>query len=139
MLDSTESPRKWSKRLLFSAIIGALIAVSFISGVVITAVVAIALMLPVGLAGLASASVNATVNSLYAGDSETRLTALNHLQKSCEDASPNSIDPQMAAWILPAIEQCQTDPDPAVVDAATELALYITINTTPKTKEIAEP
>lgn len=139
MLGSSESPEKWAKRLLLFSITGGLMAVSFVIGAAIAAVFAFALVLPIGLAGLASATANATVNSLYAGDSETRLAVLNQFRKSVETAAPSSIDPQMAAWILPAIEQCQTDSDPAVVAAATKLALYIAENTSPASQEIAEP
>ena len=129
---------KWLKRLFLASITGGLMAVSFVIGVAITAVFAIALVLPIGLAGLASTALNTTVNSLYTGDSETRLAVLHKLQGSFENSAPASIDPQMAAWILPAIEQCQADPDPAVVNAATELAAYITTNTNSEANEAAE-
>ena len=87
-----------------------------------------------GLAGLVSAGVNATANALYTGDSETRLTVLTQLKQSFDAQAPQPIDPQLAAWILPAIEQCRTDSDPEVVALAGELADHITDKTSPPTQ-----
>jgi len=132
----TETPQKWRKRLLRFAIVSTLMGLSFAAGVAVTAAVAVATLLPLaatgltmGLAGMAAASVNATTQTLYTGDSASRLTVLTYLKQSFETQAPQPIDPQLSAWILPAIEQCKTDADPVVVDFATELADYITDNT----------
>jgi hypothetical protein len=59
---------------------------------------------------------------------------LTQLKQSFDAQTPQLIDPQLSAWILPAIEQCKTDSDPAVVDAATELAVHIAENTSPNSQ-----
>jgi hypothetical protein len=138
MSTDTEAPKKWRKRLLRFTIIGSLMGVSFGAGVAVTATVAVLMLVPfaatgltIGLAGMAAASVNATANTLYTGDSASRLTILTYLKQSFAAQATQPIDPQLSAWILPAVEQCKTDSDPVVVDLATELADYITDNTAP--------
>ena len=81
------------------------------------------------LVGVVSAHVNATTNDLYNGDSETRITVLKQIEQSFGLQAPQPIEPQSAAWILPAIEQCRTDSDPEVVALAGKLADYINDNT----------
>lgn len=138
MFTVTEKPRKWRRRLLRFAIVSTWMGLSFAAGAAVTATVAVLTLVPLavtgltmGLAGMAAASVNATAQTLYTGDSASRLTVLNYLKQSFETQAPQPIDPQLSAWILPAIEQCKTDADPVVVDFAAALANHITDNTAP--------
>ena len=71
---------------------------------------------------------NSAINALYVGDSETRLTVLTQLKQMLDKQPLQSMDPQLAAWILPAIEQCLNDVDPNVVALADELIVNICIN-----------
>jgi hypothetical protein len=138
MSTAVVTPNKWRKRRWRLIIFG--ILMSFAVGVATTAYISVRLIsfaatgMAMALVGLASASMDATVNALYTGDSATRLTVLTELKKSLESQTPQPIDPQLSAWILPAIELCRTDADPVVVDVATELADYIYSNTTPVSK-----
>jgi hypothetical protein len=135
MSTAVVAPNKWRKRRWRLIIFGTLM--SFAVGVATTAYISIRLIsfaatgMATVLVGLASASMNATVNALHTGDSATRLTVLTELKKSLKSQIPQPIDLQLSALILPAIEQCRTDADPVVVDVATELADYISSNTTP--------
>jgi hypothetical protein len=138
MPTAIERPRTWRKRLLRLTITGGLMGVSFAVGVVITLVIAIRMLFPiaatgmtVGMVGLASASANATTSALYAGDSEMRLSVLKQLKQTFDSQPAQTFDAQSAAWILPAIEQCETDGDPEVVALAEELASYVRDNTSP--------
>ena len=100
-------------------------------GVTLTVVVAARILFPIAamaLVGLASAGVNATISDLYSGDSEMRLTVLTQLKQSFDTQPSQKLDPQIADWILPAIEQCLTDVDPNVVALADELIVYVNIN-----------
>lgn len=133
-----ESPKKWRKRLLRFTVTSSLMGVSFGVGVAITLFIAVRLLAPIavtgmtfGLVGMASASANATTNALYSGDSEMRLAVLMQLKQSSVTQPPQSFDATVANWILPALKQCQTDPDPEVVALADELVEFITANTLP--------
>lgn len=118
-----------------------LMGLSFAVGVTVTAVITVAFLLPIattsftiGMAGLVSASANATINGLYSGDSEMRLAVLNQMKESFVTQQQQSIDPQMVTWILPAIESCKTDRNPKVVELASEVAHYLQNNTLPQPK-----
>lgn len=118
-----------------------LMGLSFAAGVTVTAVIAVALLLPIattsftiGMVGLASASTNATINGLYSGDSEMRLTVLKQIKESFVTQPPQKFDSQMVAWILPAIESCKTDKNPKVVELAIEIANYLKNDTLPQPK-----
>ena len=108
-----------------------LVVAFFIAGAAVVAVIAIRLGTTAisVLAGVVSADLNATTNALYNGDSKTRLTVLTQINQSFGAQTPQAIDPQSAAWILPAIEECRTDEDPEVVALAEKLSDYITDNT----------
>ena len=130
----TEASKKSRGRLSRFMITITLVGASFVVGSAVTAVIAVRLLVPVvftGLAGMVSVGVNATANALYTGDSETRLTVLTQLKQSFDAQAPQPIDSQLAAWILPAIEQCRTDSDPDVVALAGKLADHIKDNTSP--------
>jgi len=128
----TEATKK-SRRLLQRFIItSTLVVASFVACAAVTAIIAVRLLVPIAVTGfvvVASAGVNAIPNALYTGDSETRLTVLTQLKQSFDVQAPQPIDPQLAAWILPAIEQCRTDSDPEVVALAGKLADHINDNT----------
>jgi hypothetical protein len=81
--------------------------------------------------GIASASAQATTNSLYSGDSATRLTVLTQLQQTFDAQPTITFDHQTSAWILPAIQQCETDMDPEVVSLAKKLTIYVKDKTQP--------
>jgi hypothetical protein len=107
--------------------------ISFVVGVVITAFLAVRLLLPMaamGLLGMASAGAQATTNALYSGDSATRLTVLTQLKQTFDANPAITFDEQSSAWILPAVERCKTDSDPEVVALAEELASDIKDKTT---------
>ena len=128
-----EASKKSSRRLPRFMITITLVGASFVVGAAVTAVIAVRLLVAfAGLAGMVSAGVNATANALYTGDSETRLTVLTQLKQSFDAQAPEPIDPQLATWILPAIEQCRTDTDPEVVALAGQLADHINDNTSPQ-------
>jgi len=108
-----------------------LLGASFIVGAAVMAIIAVRMgttALTV-LVGVVSADLKATTNALYNGDSKTRLTLLTQINQSFGSQTPQPIDSQSAAWILPAIEQCRTDSDPEVVALAGKLADYINDNT----------
>ena len=111
-----------------------MVGASFVVGAAVTAIIAVRLLVPIvvsGFVGVASVGVKAIPNALYTGDSETRLTVLTQLKQSFDVQAPQPIDPQLAAWILPAIEQCRTDSDPEVVALAEKLADHIHTYTSP--------
>jgi hypothetical protein len=59
------------------------------------------------------------------------LTVLSQLQQTFDTQPTMTFDHQTSAWILPAIEQCKKDVDPAVVSLAEELAIYVKDKTQP--------
>ena len=128
----TEASKK-SRRLLQRFIItSTLVVASFVVCVAVTAIIGVRLLVPIvvsGFLGVASAGVNAIPNALYTGDSATRLTVLTELKQSFDVQAPQPIDPQLAAWILPAIEQCRIDSDLEVVELAGKLVDHINDNT----------
>ena len=131
MKTGTEFSKKWRRRLTRFAVVTLLMGASLAVGVTLTVVVAARILFPIAamaLVGLASAGVNATISDLYSGDSEMRLTVLTQLKQSFDTQNSQKLDPQIADWILPAIEQCLTDVDPNVVALADELIVYIKIN-----------
>ena len=137
----TEASKKSRKRLSRFIITSTLVGASFVVGAAVTAIIAARSLLPfsgigmtMGLVGTASAVVNVTANDLYTEDSEKRLTVLTQLKQLFDSQAQQPIDPQLAAWILPAIEQCRTDSDPEVVALAGELADHITDKTSPPTQ-----
>ena len=104
------------RRLTRLSFFGLLLAGSFMLGATVTAVIAARVFLPImtagmamGLVGLASLSATATIDALRTGDSETRKTVLVGLKESIALQGQPSTDPQLANWILPALEQCMTD------------------------------
>jgi hypothetical protein len=128
---------KWRKRLWRLTITSTLMGISFAIGVAITAFIAFRLLLPIaatgmtmGMIGMASAGAQTTTNALYSGDSATRLTVLTQLQQTFDAQPTMTFDQQTSAWILPAIEQCNTDVDPEVVSLAQKLATYVHDKTT---------
>lgn len=144
MSTAKEAPSRWRKRLLRFMFTSTLMGIAFTAGVAITAFIAVRMLFPIaatgmtmGLMGLASASASATINALYSGDSETRLTVLTGLKQSFDSQPTQSFDAQTAAWILPAIEHCQTDGDPDVVALAEELAGYVKDRTLPPPNQVA--
>lgn len=133
-----ELTKKWRKRLTRLSIAAGLMGVSFTVGVAMTLFIAVRLLAPVaatgmmlGVVGMASAQAHATTNALYAGDSEMRLTVLRQLKGSLESQPSQTLDAAAANWILPALEQCQSDADPEVVALADELIDYVKENTVP--------
>lgn len=138
MSSTIESPKRWRKRLLRFSMVSALMGVSFSIGVAITLFIAVHLLAPLALTGmtfgmvsLASANAHATTSALYSGDSEMRSTVLTQLKQSFESQPTQTFDTATADWILPAIKQCQSDPDPEVVALADELYEFISANTLP--------
>lgn len=105
--------------------------ISFAVGVTVTGIVAARLLLPIAETGvtlgsvMANAYFAATIDTLYSGDSAARKTVLAQLKHSLDTESGQSLDKEAVAWMLPAIEQCQTDPDAEVVALANELAELI--------------
>lgn len=81
------------------------------------------------LAVVVSVDMDAITNALHYGDSKTRRFALTQINQSFGSQTSQPIDQMSAAWILPAIEQCHTDPDPEVVALADKLAAFIRDNT----------
>lgn len=131
MKSGTEFSTKWRQRLTRLAVLTLLMGASLAVGVTLTVVVAAKILFPIAamaLVGLASAGANATISALNSGDSEMRLTVLTQLKQSFDTQPSQKLDPQIADWILPAIEQCLTDVDPNVVALADELIVYIKIN-----------
>ena len=116
---------------MITLITSTLVGASFIVGAAVMAIIAVGMgtTAVAVLVGVVSAHVNATTNDLYNGDSETRITVLTQIEQSFGLQAPQPIEPQSAAWILPAIEQCRTDSDPEVVALAGKLADYINDNT----------
>jgi hypothetical protein len=107
----TEASTKSSSRLARFIITSTLVVASFIVGAAVMAIIAVRVGTTVGttaLVGVVSADLNATTNALNDGDSKTRLTVLTQINQSFDSPTPQPIDPQSAAWILPAIEQCLT-------------------------------
>ncbi|MDB4634042.1 hypothetical protein OAG76_01420 [Rubripirellula sp.] len=142
MSNEIEAPRKWRKRLTRWTITSLLMGSSFAVGVAVTSVIAAKLLFPIaatgmttgmtmGLVGMVQASSAATLNALYSGDSEMRLTVLTQLKQSFDAQPTQKFDTAAAAWILPAVEHCKTDKDPAVVALADELVEFINDNTLP--------
>jgi hypothetical protein len=124
--------KRWRKRLWRIAITSALMGVSFVVGVAITAYIAFQLLLPmvaagitVGMVGVTSAATHAVTTSLCCGDSATRLDVLTRLKQAFDAEPAMVLDCAASAWILPALEQCKTDPDPKVVSLAEELAIGV--------------
>jgi hypothetical protein len=122
---------RWRKRLWRIAITSALMGVSFVVGVAITAYIAFQLLLPMVAAGVTvgmvgvTAATHAVTTSLCCGDSATRLDVLTRLKQTFDAEPAMVLDCAASAWILPALEQCKTDPDPKVVSLAEELALGV--------------
>lgn len=126
-----------TKRRLFRyGVIATLMGVSFTLGVAVTAVATLPII--AGLAaqsagmqiiGMISASSSATMAVLNSGDSASRFTVLTQLKQVFESPELQKIDPQVAAIILPAVEQCKADSDPEVVELASELIKMIEDNT----------
>ena len=61
-------------------------------------------------------------DSLYSGDSDTRLGVLRglltQLKQGSDEQPTHPIDSQVTVWLLPALEQCKGDCDPTVVELA---------------------
>lgn len=132
MLTIIAAPGKWRKFLWRFAITGTLMGISLAAGVVITAVMALQLLLPIavgGLIGVASAGAQATLNALYSGDSEARLIVLTQLKQTFDQQTSTPLDESTAVWILPAIEHCKSDADPSVIALAEELLSDIKLRT----------
>jgi hypothetical protein len=132
MLSDAALAKRWRKRLWRFVITSALMGVSFVVGVAITAYIAFILLLPmaaagitVGMVGVTSAATHAVTNSLCCGDSATRLDVLTRLKQAFDTEPAMLLDCAASAWILPALEQCKTDPDPKVVSLAEELAIGV--------------
>jgi len=132
MLSDAALAKRWRKRLWRFAITSALMSVSFVVGVAITAYIAFQLLLPmvaagmtVGMVGMAGAATHAVTNALCCGDSATRLDVLTRLKQAFDAEPAMVLDCAASAWILPALEQCKTDPDPKVVSLAEELAIGV--------------
>ena len=114
-----------SKRLLRRCILtGLFIGLCLTCGVVVIAGRFIASLVTL-IAPMAELMLTHTFDSLYSGDSDTRLSILSglltQLQQGPDEQPTHPIDPQFTAWILPALEQCKGDCDPAVVELAYEL------------------
>lgn len=128
------APPTLRRRVVRLSLVSLLMGIFFTLGATVTAVVAARAFLPMaaagmtmGLVGLASSSATATMNALHTGDSEPRKAALTGLKQSFTSAGP--IDPQLAALILPALDQCMTDEDPEVVALAKEVKIIVQDNT----------
>ena len=140
MTDDKDKASRWIWRIVRWAFVLLLMAGSFAAGAAVTGVFAIGLAVPVatigfslGLAGLGAAGMTSVLHSLYAGDSATRLTTLQQLDQVFV-ANPNQpVDPQLAKILLPALRQCQEDPDWQVAFLASQLADRIELNLTPTT------
>ena len=133
MSKAVVEPNKWRKRVWRLTIIGTLTGILLSIGAAIMGFIAIRVLtgMMMAMIGIASASVQATTNALYSGDSATRLTVLSQLQQTFDTQPTMTFDHQTSAWILPAIEQCKKDVDPAVVSLAEELATYVKDKTQP--------
>ena len=133
MSKAVVEPNKWRKRVWRLTIIGTLTGILLSIGAAIMGFIAIRVLtgMMMAMIGIASASVPATTNALYSGDSATRLTVLSQLQQTFDTQPTMTFDHQTSAWILPAIEQCKKDVDPAVVSLAEELAIYVKDKTQP--------
>lgn len=126
-------PKKWRKRVWRLTIISTLFGILLAIGAAIMGFIAIRVLTGMMMAtiGMASASAQATTNALYSGDSATRLTVLTQIRQTFDAQPTVTLDHQTSAWILPAIEQCKKDVDPAVVSLAEELAIYVKDKTQP--------
>jgi len=138
MSTASGAQKKWLQRLRQLALTSTWISVSFTLGSLITAYIAVRLLFPLaitgmamGMLGMAWSSAQASISALYSGDSTTRLAVLNELKVACDSQPAMTFDAPTAAWLLPAIEQCQTDADPEVVAIAVQLASYIRLKTPP--------
>jgi hypothetical protein len=50
---------------------------------------------------------------------------LTQLKESLELSNPRSIDPTLADWLRPGLEECSKDDDPKVVALAEELLSFM--------------
>ena len=126
---------KWPKRIVGLIIAVVLMGGSFALGVVVTAILAFRLMLPLATANLALGALTtmsqATTNALYTGDSATRLQVLTQLEAAFNGEQFQQIDPAVADWFKPAFESCRTDQDANVVAAADRLIELLDCKTEP--------
>jgi len=97
-------------------------------GVAATVVIAAKVLLPIAAKGfgeivgaIAAAAAESTKEVLHHGDSAQRLTLLTQLKESFATADLKEIDPQVAEWFRPGLEECGKDEDPNVVALAVEL------------------
>lgn len=118
MENERDTAPRWGWRIVRWLFVLLLMAGSFVAGAAVSAFVSLSLIAPVasvgfsvGLAGLASAGMTSVLHTLHAGDSATRLTTLQQLEQVFVANPSQPVDPQLAEMLLPALRQCQEDPD----------------------------